>query len=272
MSATAPLIRWAGSKRSSLDVLARFAKIDARTRYIEPFCGSAALYFRFGYRKAILADINHHLINFYQMVQTNPREVYRCATAIPRTKRSYYRARTEFNATEDRLAQASLFYYLNKNCFNGLFRTSRAGDFNVPFSQARVGEYPAIETFLHSAGNLRSAKVVCADFETLLLKNARAGDLVFLDPPYSTAKRYPFREYFPGCFAEHDIERLVNVLNILDDRGVHFVLTFSENLRKAYDFNGWHTLTVRTRRNISGFASHRKYVRDIIVTNKKDFA
>jgi DNA adenine methylase len=269
MGDNTPLIRWAGSKRSSLSKLVRFTEGWPTTRYIEPFCGSAALHFHLGCRKAILADINHHLINFYQALRVQPADVYWRAVNIPRTKRSYYRARKEFNTTTEPLTKASLFYYLNKNCFNGLFRTSKVGDFNVPFSQKRIGEYPSVEVFLKSASLLKSAKIVCADFETVLLRNARAGDLVFLDPPYSTAKRYPFREYFPGCFAEADIERLINVLNVLDDRGAHFILTFSQDLDQLYSFRGWHTYSVRTRRNISGFASHRKFVQDIVVTNRR---
>jgi DNA adenine methylase len=263
----APIIRWAGSKRASVSVLLKFCGTKYR-RYVEPFCGSAAVYFSIEDKEAILSDINHHLINFYRNAQSDASRLYDRVVAIPRTKKHYYRSRDEFNECQDGFERACLFYYLNKNCFNGLFRTAKNGNFNVPYSRARVGNYQAKEAFLASAQILQRAQFFCGDFETVLLHHVKEGDLVYLDPPYSDAKRYPFREYFPGCFAFKDINRMVGILETLDKRGAHFVLSFSSRLKTPLAQKGWITTSIRTRRNISGFASARKYVNDIIVTNR----
>ncbi len=261
------IIRWAGSKRASVDVLLNIFGVDYE-RYVEPFCGSASLFFNMANRRALLSDINDQLINFYRAVQQDASGLYNRVIKIPRTQRAYYRARDEFNKSDDPFERACLFYYLNKNCFNGLFRTAKNGNFNVPFSRARVGKYPERNDFIASAKLLKRAKFLCGDFETILIRHVRKGDLVYLDPPYSAAKRYPFREYFPGCFTFQDIARLTGILEILDARGIHFVLSFSNQLEQALARKRWSIIPIRTRRNISGFATARTYVDDIIVTNR----
>jgi DNA adenine methylase len=263
----ASLLRWAGSKRSSLPILSAYCS-TGRNRYVEPFCGSAALFFHLRPERALLSDINDHLINFYSVLKHSAAEVYDYAVSIPRDAQTFYRTRADFNESKDPFIRACLFYYLNKNCFNGLFRTSKLGHFNVPFSPSRTGEYPPKTAFLEAADAIRSATFVCADFETVLFEHCRQGDFVFLDPPYSAATRYPFREYFPGCFMASDIGRLIRVLDILDARGVTFLATFSSSFVDDVAERCWQIDLIRTRRNISGFAGARKYVNDIVVTNR----
>src|ERR1700738_1413710 len=119
-------IRWAGSKRSSIPILSQFFPPDIN-RYVEPFCGSAALFFHLAPQRAVLSDLNHELISFYKSMKREPATVFKIATAIPRTERAYYKSRDAFNGETNPLRRAGLFYYLNKNCFNGLYRTSKAG-------------------------------------------------------------------------------------------------------------------------------------------------
>ena len=264
--ASSVLLRWAGSKRSSLAELAlNFPPNPGR--YLEPFCGSAALFFHLRPHNAILSDINYALISFYKAVKQEPEEVYDLATSFPRTKRAYYQIRDRFKFEEDRIVHAALFYYLNKNCFNGLYRTSKAGEFNVPFSPSRTGQYPPKAQFLNAAASFKHTKFICCDFEETIRSNCQAGDFIFLDPPYSDAKRYPFREYYPGCFSEADIVRLLDVLQFIQRNDAFFVLTFSDRVGVKFSTLDWRQYPIRTRRNISGFASARKYVEDVIVTN-----
>jgi len=226
---TKPLLRWAGSKRLSLVSLMpllppRFG------RYLEPFCGSAALFFRIRPAYSILSDINAQLIEFYHLVTVWAPEIYDLAVSFPRDHSTYYTLRREFNNTTDSVQRAAIFYYLNKNCFNGLFRTSRSGAFNVPFSPHRTGEYiPKVE-FLAAANLLRSAQIFCGDFENTITSNCIENDFILLDPPYSEATRYPFREYYPGCFSTNDIHRLMSAIETIENRGAKFLLTFSNCL------------------------------------------
>ncbi len=265
MRGVRPILRWAGSKQSSLDALASF--FTEGSRYLEPFCGSAALFFRLNPRQAVLSDLNKDLISFYTIAAEKPEEVYDLAVSFRRTADHYYRLRAEFNTATDTVRKAALFFYLNKNCFNGLFRTSRSGTFNVPFSPSRTGEYVCKTQFVARVEQLRTARLECADFESSITQHCRRHDFVFLDPPYSAASRYPFREYYPGCFSKADTDRLLNVLDLIEARRAQFVLTFSNAIDWDIASRGWHALAIRTRRNIAGFAGARKYVEDVIVTN-----
>jgi DNA adenine methylase len=137
-------LRWAGSKRKSLSLLCR-AYTDPKLQYVEPFAGSAALFFALKPRAAILGDLNGHLINALRAVQDQPKEVHRLLEAIPRDADSYYEVRSEFNELKPfGLHAAALFIYLNRNCFNGLWRTNQSGFFNVPYGGSEMGNNPPV--------------------------------------------------------------------------------------------------------------------------------
>jgi DNA adenine methylase len=265
-STTAPIIRWAGSKRQYVKTLLKFMQREP-SRYVEPFCGSAAVFFSLSPTTAVLSDVNSSLIAFYRTVRKKPADVYDHFSSIPRDARTYYLSREQFSTTDDPLIRASLFYYLNRNCFNGLYRTSKAGRFNVPYSAKRTGRYPSKEQFVASVAPLRKADIVCDDFEHVVQRHCKAGDLVYLDPPYAGAGRYPFKEYFPGCFTANDVERLQSTLQYLDSIGSKFVLTFSEHLTLNARALGWKRYRFRTRRNIAGDGARRAYVDDVLLTN-----
>ena len=266
MKPSAPLIRWAGSKRLYVRRLSQF--IDRNpTRYLEPFCGSAAVYFSISPSNAILSDVNSSLIEFYRATRDDPVQVYRTAAGIPRDRKTYYSIRAQFNTENDDLRKAAYFYYLNKNCFNGLYRTCKEGRFNVPFSESRTGLYPTEEAFAAASRCLKRAKILCGDFEAVVRKYCKRHDVVYLDPPYSSTYRYPFREYFPGSFCVDDFSRLNETLSYIDDIGATFVLTYSRTLPLISLKPHWHSYQFRSRRNISGISSVRRNVNDVILTN-----
>jgi DNA adenine methylase len=126
-----PLLRWAGSKRATAGALAEYWEDDCQ-RYIEPFCGSAALFFRIAPKKAVLGDINIDLISFYETVSSRAPQVYKIFAGFPRDRTTYYRLRDDYPKVKSQTRRAAIFYYLNKNCFNGLYRTNKRGHFNVP--------------------------------------------------------------------------------------------------------------------------------------------
>jgi DNA adenine methylase len=211
----APLLRWAGSKRATAGSLANYWRPQFR-KYIEPFCGSAALFFKISPDKAVLGDVNGELISFYQTVASQPLEVYRKFLGFPRRRDFYYRLRQQYQDVADRTTKSAIFYYLNKNCFNGLYRTNKRGAFNVPFSDSRVGRYPSEQEFLQSCELLSRARFRCGDFVDVVASTVRENDFVYLDPPYASSGRKPFREYHPYSFSVDDIERLGKLLVQLD--------------------------------------------------------
>jgi DNA adenine methylase len=132
-----PLLRWAGSKKRQFHTLKEYFPARFET-YAEPFAGSAAFLFRIGPPKAKINDINSDLYDFYRYAQRAPRELYSAFRKIPRTAKTYYRIREEFNSLTRGELRTQYFYFLNRNCFNGIYRVNREGAFNVPFSDDRV--------------------------------------------------------------------------------------------------------------------------------------
>jgi DNA adenine methylase len=261
-----PLLRWAGSKRATASSLAQFWKPNFK-RYIEPFCGSAALFFKIAPCTAILSDINDNLIAFYEAASRHPGDVYKRFSKIPRTRQTYYRLRSEYQGISDPIMRSAIFYYLNKNCFNGLYRTNKSGAFNVPFSDSRVGRYPSKSEFLRSCELLSRVTLKCGDFVDVVDSSMCAGDFVYLDPPYASAKRLPFREYHPHSFSIKDIDRLAELLILIDSRGGNFVLTYGQSRKISTLAKNWHRTRLRVRRNISGFSDSRRMATEQVITN-----
>ena len=262
-----PILRWAGSKRSSLPNLVPFWTDDLQ-RYIEPFCGSAALFFCLEVGTATLSDLNRDLINFYSVLRSDPTGLHTAVLQFPRDRDSYYALRETFNATSDMATRAALFYYLNKNCFNGLFRTALDGKFNVPFSGVRTGDYPQPESFLASANLLWNVSLCCGDFEKVVVRSLSDRCLVYLDPPYANGSRQPFAAYHPNSFAPRDLDRLEALLDKIDKAGSIFLLSYSSDPDVARRFARWNSATHVVRRNIAGFAGARKLTAERVFTNQ----
>jgi DNA adenine methylase len=140
-------LRWAGSKRKSLALLsATYSGLDRH--YVEPFAGSAALFFSLKPLSGTLADLNGHLINAMRYVRDQPKELHRRLEQMPRDDDTYYSVRLRFNRMQPYgLNSAALFVYLNRNCFNGLWRTNSQGAFNVPYGGTEMGGNPPSDLF-----------------------------------------------------------------------------------------------------------------------------
>lgn len=262
----APLLRWAGSKRKLLPVLQTFWTAKHK-RYVEPFAGSACLFFALKPPKAILGDLNPELIATYLEVKYRIDAVMRELKKIPKAdKAEYGRLRAIDTATLSPPARAARFIYLNRYCFNGIYRTNLAGKFNVPYSGVRCGDMPQDEVFEKCSRRLRTAKFVNADFEKVL-KEAEPGDLVYMDPPFAVRGRRVFRQYDPSTFTSEDIQRLRGWMERLNAAGINFVVSYAESdeadvLRKNFSYE-----TVSVRRNVAGFAGHRVKTTELLISN-----
>jgi DNA adenine methylase len=261
-----PLLRWAGSKRKLIPQLSEYW-IDPQRRYIEPFAGSATVFFALQPATALLSDINPELVAFMTEVQTNAKAVYSEAIKIPPNSESYYAIRSLPSNKLSSVKRAARFYYLNRFCFNGIYRTNEKGMFNVPYSGSRTGTFPKLEEFLDSVEVLKRAKVLNSDFETTLLGNANANDFVYLDPPYAVGNRRVFRQYGPNSFGLEDLARLAKLLIELNCRGTKFVLSYAYCAEALKVFAGWPKRKVFAQRNVSGFAKHRRRAAELIISN-----
>ena len=260
-----PLLRWAGSKRPLLPaLLACVPRIYGS--YVEPFLGSGCLFFALKPRRALLGDFNFELIDTYRTIRKHPRRVAR-AIALKGTRRSdYYAIRAQDPSTLSSIERAARFVYLNRHCFNGVYRTNRENQFNVPIG-TRVGALPSERAFYRCSIALRAGQLIDADFRDTVAR-AKSGDFVYMDPPYSTSTRPNHGEYGYGAFDSGRVEHLVRSLTDLHRRGAYVLLSYSADpvvidaLSKS-----WSIVQYDVRRRIGGADARRPYAREILASN-----
>ena len=260
-----PFLRWAGSKRKQIPRLREFWSTHY-DRYVEPFAGSACLFFSLRPKNALLADKNADLIATFEAVRDDPSRVYDRVVAIPRTEERYYVERALNPTTLTPLQRAARFIYLNRNCFNGIYRTNRSGQFNVPFATSRAGAFLTHTEFLEASKSLQGATLRSWDFGTTL-RYVREGDFVYLDPPYVVASRRVFREYGKCPFCSDDLSRLSEHLARIHNRGAAFLVSYADCHEARVLAKPWFSSRMRVRRNIAGFAGARKIAYELLITN-----
>jgi DNA adenine methylase len=259
-----PIFRWAGSKRKSLEALTAFWS-DRFGRYIEPFVGSACLFLKIKPKAAILADINSTLIQTYLTIRSHPLAVAEALYTIPRNSATYYDVRRKLNLTRNTIERAALFVYLNRNCFNGIYRTNQEGNFNVPFG-ADQGQYPRPCDFQTVARLLKNAKLISGDFGSTL-RHLRRNDFVYLDPPFAATGVRTFIEYGKRSFTTNDLDRLSHHLDRIDSRGAFFLVSYADCARARAVAKNWNCREIQVRRHIAGFAAKRRMAGELLITN-----
>jgi len=263
-------VKWSGGKTRLLGELS--ARLPAQwNRYFEPFAGGAALFFRLAPARAVLGDLNADLITTYRAIIDDldgvSRELRRHRAA--HDHEHYYATRARWNAerTSWRPAKrAATFIYLNKTCFNGLWRVNRAGAFNVP-----IGRYTDPPIYVPDA--LRAARELLArtelhagDYRTTL-REAGAGDLVYLDPPYHPlSETASFTSYTAGAFGPRDQEILARTARALVARGCHVVLSNSDTEFVRGLYRGFQIERVRCSRSINSIGERRGEIDELIIS------
>ena len=269
----APILKWAGGKTQLLPML--MPKIPSHFgTYIEPFFGGGALFFALRPTKAIISDSNSELINLYRQVAMDVEGVIRALSTFVNEESFYYEVRAQDFRELDPTTAAARTIYLNRTCFNGLYRLNKKGQFNVPFGRY---ENPTIcnPGALRSASDvLGTAQLLEADYREVLHQYAQPGDFVYLDPPYlPTGKYSDFKRYTAAQFYEEDHRELSEDVQYLDMMGCHVLLTNS-NHPLVYDLYGEFNVEVaQTKRNINS-KGHLRNGTDLIVstvgTSKSD--
>jgi DNA adenine methylase len=259
-----PPLRWAGSKRAVVPKLLE-ALPPAFDRYIEPFAGSACLFFKLAPRSAILGDINSELISAYRTLRTQPHAVWSYLCALQQNSRAYYKVRRIDGESLTAVQRTVRFLYLNRLCFNGVYRTNRSGHFNVPRGHG-AGAGLSLEDLVRIGTRLRRATLVAGDFSTTLAL-AKRNDFVYLDPPYITARSREAGQYGYDSLAKSDLDRLTTCVVDLDERGVHFLLSFAISDALAEKLPVRQRKNLRVMRHVSGFRRGRRIAREMILSN-----
>lgn len=292
-----PILKWAGGKRQLLDeIYSRFP--DDYEHYHEPFFGGGAVFFDLEPDDGTINDTNPRLVNFYEVVRDNPEELISRLREFDDPESSpdesqkfadenwkgkeveqfFYQQRARFNRRayadvewptdgEDRIEEAALLLYLNRTCYNGLYRENSSGGFNVP-----IGSYSDPDWVM--ADRIRAAHRVFVntdirneDFE-YVINVAEGGDLVYLDPPYQPMSATAnFAEYSAEGFGREDQERLLETVKQLDKMGVYFVLSNSGVMYEMYDDAGFIVEKEGATRSINSDGTSRGEVDEIIATN-----
>ncbi len=259
-------LRWAGSKKKILKSLLPYWQCSGYKRYVEPFAGSAMLFFAVHPGQAILADTNEDLIEMYRTMQRNWRGVFREISKLPCTERFYYQLRNTHFPRSYVLRRAARFIYLNRFCFNGLYRTNRNGNFNVPYARGTTRKIQSRDEFEQFANDVRNAQFVCQDFRETL-QQVRQGDFVYIDPPYAVENKRVFKQYGPTPFCEQDLEELSKMLTDINRRGATFVISYAYNKESLAVSRRWFRKSLMVQRSVAGTIAARKVARELIISN-----
>lgn len=268
-----PIIKWVGGKTQLLPQIKERLPQRFNT-YYEPFLGGAAVLLDLNPTEAVVSDINLELINMYLQVKYQPQKLLtninkldECHESYSDPKAFYYEVRKDFNENlgEVTAAQAAQFIYLNKHCFNGLYRVNSKGQFNVPFNGKLSGKSIDPKHLCDVCTKLQSVHFICGDFEDTV-KDAKAEDFVFFDSPYAPLTPTSFTDYTKEGFSYEDHVRLANLFKELDSRGCYCMLTNHDTplIRELY--KDYKIETVDVRRSINRNGSGRTGT-EVIITN-----
>lgn len=262
-----PFLKWPGGKRWLISRYQQTFPNDYNI-YIEPFLGGGSVFFHLAPEQAIIADINAELINTYRMMARNPAPL-RAALELHQENHNaeyYYEMRN--NNLNNTVEKAARFLYLNRTCFNGMYRVNRLGQFNVPIGTKQYF-IDDVNLFEEYAQILNNAHIRKQDFVDTI-RSAHDGDLVFADPPYTIAhSQNSFIKYNENLFSWKDQKRLLNALIRARDRGATVIATnaFYPELRQMYENSQFYTQELRRYSSISGITDGRGRQSELLISS-----
>ena len=286
-----PVLKWAGGKRQLLDELHARLPEDY-THFHEPFFGGGALFFDLEPENGTINDTNKRLVNFYEQVRDNPDELidrlrsYKDPEAEPDERRDYaetnhkgkeiknyyYQQRAIFNKRPyeddyDPIEEAAVLLYLNRTCYNGLYRENNTGGFNVPIGSYSNPDWVQADRIHDVSEVLDDTEIFNQDFE-YVTEYVESGDVVYFDPPYEpmSSTAY-FTDYSAQGFGREDQERLLETAQELDKKGVYVILSNSGVMFDMYDEAGFSVEIEGATRAINSDGENRDEVDEIIATN-----
>lgn len=260
-----PFLKWAGGKRWLFESR-QFATPSFAGRYIEPFVGGGAVFFEAMPKRAVLADANARLIELYIVIRDECEafETLMKRHAASHSKDHYYTVRSRRCGKP--VTRAAQFLYLNRTCWNGLYRENKKGEFNVPIGTKENVLFPN-DNFEEWSKALTSTEIFHQDFEATI-DQAKEGDFVFVDPPYTVRHNMNgFVKYNQNIFAWDDQIRLRDALERAASRGTKFAMTNAdhESIRDLYDGFGMQSQLGR-HSVIAGNPNHRSHSTELLIT------
>ncbi|MEP7278023.1 MAG: DNA adenine methylase [Bacteroidota bacterium] len=269
----APFLKWVGGKRQIMPLIVEHLPKEKFTTYYEPFVGGGAVLFHLQPRKAVINDFNLELINVYKVIKNNVDELIADLKTHKNHPTYFYQLRAKDRTEEinnlSNIERASRIIYLNKTCFNGLYRVNNAGEFNSPFGSYKnpniVNEptLKAVSKYLNS----HDIQMVAGDYENILNSISRNA-LVYFDPPYHPASDSSnFTGYIQGGWGSDDQIRLKEACDGLNNRNVKFLLSNSgtEYIKDLY--KGYNISIIKANRAINSNGEKRGEVEEVLIRN-----
>ena len=273
-----PFLKWAGGKRQLLPEIKKFLPREKFNRYFEPFVGAGAVVLELQHRKVVINDFNAELVNCYQVIKDKPAALIKLSKIYQeKHSKPFFLGLRELDRTPSfkqlsDVQRAARIIYLNKTCFNGLFRVNSQGQFNVPFGDyenPRIVDEPlirAVSEYLNKA----QVEIKQGDFADAV-KKAKKNDFIYLDPPYDpVSDTASFTGYSLNSFGKNEQIRLRDLCDDLSDRGCKILLSNSSTqfIKDLYAGPRYEIVEVSANRNINAVGSGRAKISELLIYNK----
>jgi len=269
-------LKWVGGKRKLLD------KIDENipkkfNNYYEPFLGGGSVFFyikqKFPNKKFVISDINKDLIETYKSVRDNPQELIKHIKYFKKnnSEKFYYQIREEFNQNKlTGIKRCAGFIYINKTCFNGIYRVNSKNEFNVPFGGKRKNlEIFDENTILLASKLLQGVEIKCQDYSEII-NDVKRGDFVYLDPCYDPLKKTSFANYTPKKFSDEDNDRMSEFVLNLKSKGVKILFSnnITPNVKNLYPKSkGFTWIKISSFRSVGSLGKYRAQIPEFLIKN-----
>ncbi len=268
--ATYPIVKWVGGKRQLIfDLLMNMP--ESYNRYFEPFIGGGALFFWLKPTNAYISDINEELVNLYCVVRDNVYELIKDLSRHENSKEYFLKIRnidrTEKYQEFSNIEKASRFIYLNRTCFNGMYRVNSKGEFNVPYGYYKKPRIIDENNLVNCSELLKNTEIKCSDFSEILTK-VQKGDFVYFDPPYVPLNdTSSFTSYTKYGFDIDMQFKLRDVCDELDSMGIKFLLSNSDTQIVNELYSNYKINKVFASRLINANADGRGKITEVLVRN-----
>ncbi len=296
-SGAKPFLKWAGGKTQLLGEIKNLLPKDLSNKnftYVEPFVGSGAVLFWMlknypNMKKAVINDINEDLINTYKTIFSNPnglieilknyeKEFHSLEKEEDKKKEYYYLKRNKYNTRQsENIEQAALFIFLNRTCFNGLYRVNRSNGFNVPMGSYKKPTICDAENILQVSKALQKVEILCGDYQKTI-ENIEANSFFYFDPPYKPLNETSsFNSYSKEDFNDNEQIRLRDFCDELNRLNHKWILSNSDvdsvpGEKKFFDehYKKYNILRVLAKRTINANAEKRGVLHELLITNQND--
>jgi len=265
-TARAPLLKWPGSK---LPIVSRLVSLAPPrfARYHEPFVGGGALFFALRPNMGFLGDVNAELVNLYCVVRDEPQALVAALDRHVNTREHYYHVRAQAPETLPPVERAARTFFLNRTCFNGLYRVNGRGVFNVPYGDQAQNAFLQPHLILGAHRALQGMEVRCEDFEACEAR-VRPGDFIYLDPPYAASLNGgPAFKYQPDGFGEAEQHRVAHLFRRLHERGGLILASNADCALTRSLYRGYLVEPLAVTRFIGGREERRGLAKEIVVRN-----